>query len=51
MHPMLFWAEIEPLDFGQNNMGCQWQLGVCTLMEPHYPLGLLLGPFANILDT
>ena len=28
---------IEPLDFDQNNMGCQWQPGVHTSIQQYYP--------------
>ena len=48
---MLFRPETGPLDFGQNNMGCQWQHSARTLMEPYYTPPPLVGPFASILAT
>ena len=37
-------ARIKHLEFGQNNMGCQWQQGpVRTLIQPYYTPSTLVG--------
>ncbi len=40
---MLFWPESEGSISGRNNMGCQWQHSVPTLMELYYPPGTVTG--------